>query len=199
MTKGTVGRLKIPAYNNNALLQVEKGSNSWHVSPYHTGPVGNPWPIINRAYYTPFFFPEETIVTAIALNVTSASAVGNTLRLCFSKNSIQKNRVSPGKVLDQVGGIAHDVTGIKTFVFNSPKKVQGLYWAGACPQGVGAPGSIHMGALYYGSLPSRDTSAGWLGSSSPYAYENLSGNFIDDPIVTWESSPRAPWIGIKIQ
>lgn len=173
-------------------------AGAWFVSPYVSEPGATAaWPIIDRAYFTPMYFPNATDVSALAIYVAAAGAASNVVRLAiFDDDGSGK----PGTVLDQ-GTVAGDSTGTKTLTLGASVTVSGLYWVGAAPQGAGSPGSTNMTRGTLGAVPTGDTGASWAsGGLAHYwaMYQYTPGVFNSSPTITYETSQRMPTIGVRV-
>lgn len=165
---------------------VKTRTTSWQITPYGGMPTGAAFAALSRVQYTPFYLPDGTGITAIAINVTSAGAASNVVRLgLYNADPTTK---LPTTVLDQ-GTVAADSTGFKTLTLGAtrtPSGADGLFWVAACPQGAGAPGSVWMCAGGPGFLPQHDVASSWAGLVVPYPsfrLDSVTGAFADNPVV----------------
>lgn len=173
------------------------GSGYWCYSPYLATPSGTAWPIINRAYISPHFFPESVDITALAVNVAGAGTSGNVIRLgIYAAGSDGL----PSTVLAQ-GTVAGDSTGYKTLTLGSAVTISGFFWLAAAPQGSSSPGVTWLSTNVKGLFPQfDDAGASFAGTSVTTwsAYFSSSGSFTDSPTLTQEATARLPYIPVRI-
>ena len=178
---------------------VREGNTQWHQSPYITGATGTAWPIINRTYYTPFYFATSVEISAIALNVTVGGTASNVVRLgLYSSSSTTR---MPATILAQ-GTVAGDSTGTKTLTLGTAQTVSGLVWVASCPQGSTSPGSTWMAtSVPVGQLPLiGETAASWAGTypiNISWFFAE-SGTFADNPTLSVDSASRVPVVAVRI-
>jgi hypothetical protein len=176
--------------------QVTTGQTRWHGPPHMGTPAGTAFPILSRAYYTPFMFPTSVTISAVAFNVTSAGNTGNVFRygIFTMANGV------PTTILDQ-GTAASDSTGIKTVALGSPITVSGPIFIALVAQGTSTPGSTWMSAIQGGIMPTADNGASWgntnISGWSMYT-DSITGAFSSSPSVTIESNARNPYIAVRL-
>jgi hypothetical protein len=175
-------------------------STGWHYSSHLNTPTGVAWPIINRAYYTPWFLPGRNVITAVGVNVAAPGTATNVVRLGIYSDS---GSFAPGTILDQ-GTVAGDATAFCTWTPSSPVAVTDQFWMVACPQGSSTPGSTWlslMNAWGVSQCPPPETGAAWAGTyvTGIARYSAESGAFTNNPSLTLEVQSRNPYLGLRLQ
>lgn len=175
--------------------------DEWHFSSYSAGvPTGTAWPLIHRAYLTPFFTPRPIKISDIGMNVTTAGAAGTVLRIGVF--AADPTTGLPGAVLVQ-GTVPNDTLGGKTLTLGTPVSVEKTYWIASCPQGSGAPGSTHMygSSSPYRRMPLWLTGGGWTNYITMVVYycDGVTGAYVDGlpGITSDQGSSRLPQVQVK--
>lgn len=183
-----------------ALMPTLTKAGTWSVSYLLQTPVGSAWPIIDRAYFTPFIFGEALSITAMSIYVTGAGNAGNVVRLALFRDA----GFAPGALIEQ-GTVAGDSTGAKTLTLAASAAFAAgeVFWIGAAPQGTGSPGSTWM-SLGVPGLAAMDgeQSASWSASSAMFGlwprYLTISGAFTSNPTVILDGNgTRIPMIAVR--
>jgi hypothetical protein len=204
VTAGTDGTLL--RSDSNAALGVRWAfdlirtrSTAWHFNPVLATPVGTAWPIINRAYYAPWFIPGRNLVTAVGYNCSVGGTAGNVVRLGIYTDN---GSFGPGTILDQAT-VVGDANAYRTWTPGAAVAVTDWFWVVACPQGASTPGSTFLSnysAFGLAASPPPETGAAWAGTyvSNVARYSAESGAFTNNPTLTVETSPRSPFLALRL-
>lgn len=176
------------------------GVGAWHISDQvGSQPNGVAWPIINRLMSCPFRMDRIPTISAIAINVTTAAAAGNVIRLCLYDTDPVTGL--PTTLLEQ-GTVAADSTGIKTLTLSANRTPKyPFFYVLAGPQGAGAAGNAWLTNPISANLQyTRDTGASWGGGiGAPFLYYSVSGAMADNPTgEAFDTAQRVPYVAVKI-
>lgn len=182
----------------------QTGGMKWNVAPFNTAmrsgyfaqssailTASNNAAILNRAYAAPMVFPTGTVISALAIYVSSAAASGNVARIAIYND----NNGVPGTVHSQ-STLAADSIGAKTWTLPTNYTVSRLFWVAVAIQGSGAAGNYFQ-AWAISGWPINETSKG-AATNTAAMYWAASSTFADNPSLTYEEQQRQPLAWAKV-
>ena len=173
----------------------------WSYSSYVGFPTSTAWPIINRIYFTPFYFPDEVTIYRLGMFVTSPGAASNVVRMGLWEPAASN---APGTVLEE-GTVTGDSGGTKSLVLGTPRTVSGLIWFGCGPQGSGSPGStqlasgISTGAIIASTNNNGPTPNASILNSFLLFADSVSGPIGSNPTIALDGTAwsRFPFVAVR--